>query len=194
VIDDLSPSQQATRAKILEAAVGLFYNRGVHAVGVNEIAARATASKLSLYRYFGSKDELVETMLREHSDRIHAWIERKTRTAPAGDARVLSVFDLLIEWFAEAGYCGCAVINTVTDTRADPAIAAIARRHLGRYRALLESRLREADAPNPATLARQLLLLIEGASVISSIDGTTGSGADAKDAAKQLLSAARTKP
>ncbi|MGH3430328.1 MAG: TetR/AcrR family transcriptional regulator [Mycobacteriales bacterium] len=193
MIDNLSPSQQATRAKILEAATGLFYHRGVHAVGVNEIAARATASKLSLYRYFGSKDELVETTLRDHSDRIHAWIERKTRTAPAGDARVLSVFDLLIEWFAEAEYGGCAVINTVTDMRADPAIAAIARQHLGRYRALLESRLREAGASNPATLARQLLLLIEGASVISTIDGTAGSGADARDAAKQLLSAARTK-
>jgi AcrR family transcriptional regulator len=66
---------------------------GVHAVGVNEIAARARASKLSLYRYFPSKDELVEAMLREHSDRIHDWLIPSTADAPAGPDRVLSVFD-----------------------------------------------------------------------------------------------------
>jgi AcrR family transcriptional regulator len=180
----------ATRARILDTATELFYQRGVHAVGVNEITARAHASKLSLYRYFPSKDELVTAMLTEHSDRIHAWLERETAGAPAGRARVLSVFDLLIGWFAEPDYRGCAVVNTVTDTRADPRTAAIARRHLTRYRGLLERRLREAGLPegaDPAALARQLLLLIEGASVVTSIDGPATAGADARAAADRLL-------
>jgi AcrR family transcriptional regulator len=180
----------ATRARILDTATELFYQRGVHAVGVNEITARAHASKLSLYRYFPSKDELVTAMLTEHSDRIHAWLERETAGAPAGRARVLSVFDLLIGWFAEPDYRGCAVVNTVTDTRADPRTAEIARRHLSRYRGLLERRLREAGLPegaDPAALARQLLLLIEGASVVTSIDGTATAGADARAAADRLL-------
>jgi AcrR family transcriptional regulator len=182
----------ATRARILATATELFYQRGVHAIGVNEIAASARASKLSLYRYFPSKDELVTAMLTEHSDRIHAWLERETAGAPAGRARVLSVFDLLIGWFAEPDYRGCAVVNTVTDTRADPRTAAIARRHLTRYRGLLERRLREAGLPHgadPAALARQLLLLIEGASVITAIDGTAIAGADARAAAERLLPA-----
>jgi AcrR family transcriptional regulator len=182
----------ATRARILETAAELFYQRGVHAVGVNEITARAHASKLSLYRYFPSKDELVTAMLTEHSERIHAWLERETAGAPAGRARVLSVFDLLIGWFAEPDYRGCAVVNTVTDTRADPRTAAIARRHLTRYRGLLERRLGEAGLPagaDPAALARQLLLLIEGASVVTSIDGTATAGADARAAAERLLPA-----
>jgi AcrR family transcriptional regulator len=180
-------SGTATRDRILEIAKELFYERGVHAVGVNEIAARARASKLSLYRYFPSKAELVTAMLAEHSDRIHAWLERETAGAPPGPARVLSVFDLLLRWFAEAGYHGCAVVNTVTDTRADPRVAAIARRHLTRYRGLLERRLREAEVPDAAGLARQLLLLIEGASVVSAIDGTPDAGADARAAAERLL-------
>jgi AcrR family transcriptional regulator len=187
---ELSAEQRATRAKVLDAAAQLFYEHGVHAVGVNEIAARARASKLSLYRYFGSKDQLVEAMLAEHSDRIHAWLERKTSGAPAGDPRVLSVFDLLIEWFAEPGYRGCTVVNTVTDTRADPAIAAIARRHLIRYRHLLETRAREAGIAAPQGLAGQLLLLIEGASVVSAIDGNPDSGSAARAAAEVLLRAA----
>jgi AcrR family transcriptional regulator len=182
-----------TRARILEVARNLFYQRGVHAVGVNEITARAHASKLSLYRYFPSKQDLVAAMLAEHSDRIHAWLERETAEAPPGPARVLSVFDVLLHWFAEPGYRGCAVINTVTDTRADPRTAAIARRHLVRYLGLLERRLREAGlpeqagGPDPGALARQLLLLIEGASVVSTIEGTPGAGADARAAAQRLL-------
>lgn len=185
----------ATRTRILDIATELFYQRGVHAVGVNEITARARASKLSLYRYFPSKEELVTAMLTEHSDRIHAWLERETADAPAGPPRVLAVFDLLLSWFAEPGYHGCAVVNTVTDTRADPGTAAIARRHLARYRGLLERRLREAGgfeprlaaAGDPAALARQLLLLIEGASVVTAIDGTPDAGADARTAAERLL-------
>jgi AcrR family transcriptional regulator len=183
----LTDSQRATRAKILDAAAELFYERGVHAVGVNEIAARARASKLSMYRYFPAKQDLVEGMLATHSDRIHAWLERKTADSAAGPDRVLSVFDLLIRWFAEPGYRGCAVINTVTDTRADPAVAAIARRHLARYRRLLEERSREAGVADPAALARRLLLLIEGASVVTAIDSSPDAGADARQAAADLL-------
>ncbi|HEY0573850.1 MAG TPA: TetR/AcrR family transcriptional regulator [Pseudonocardia sp.] len=180
----------ATRARILEIATELFYQRGVHAVGVNEITARARASKLSLYRYFPSKEELVTAMLTEHSDRIHAWLERETADAAPGPPRVLAVFDLLISWFAQPGYHGCAVVNTVTDTRADPRTAAIARRHLTRYRGLLERRLHEAglaDTGDPAALARQLLLLIEGASVVTAIDGDPAAGTDARAAAERLL-------
>ncbi|MGD0555834.1 MAG: helix-turn-helix domain-containing protein [Streptosporangiaceae bacterium] len=183
----LTDSQLATRAKILDAAAELFYARGVHAVGVNEIAARARASKLSMYRYFPAKQDLVEGMLAAHSDRIHGWLERETAEAAPGPDRVLSVFDLLIRWFAEPGYHGCAVVNTVTDTRADPAVAAIARRHLARYRGLLEARATEAGATDPAGLARRLLLLIEGASVVTAIDSSPEAGADARLAAADLL-------
>jgi AcrR family transcriptional regulator len=194
VASELTVSQAATRAKILDAAAELFYARGVHAVGVNEIAAQARASKLSMYRYFPSKQELVEAMLSEHSDRIHAWLERKTADAASGPDRILSVFDLLIHWFAERGYHGCTVVNTVTDTRADPAIAAIARRHLVRYRELLTARATQAGVQDASALARQLLLLIEGASVVTSIDGTAEAGLDARRAAESLISSYLSDP
>jgi AcrR family transcriptional regulator len=191
VAQGVLPNPSATRARILETATALFYERGVHAVGVNEIAAEAGASKLSLYRYFPSKAELVRAMLTEHSDRIHAWLERKTAAAGgSGVERVLAVFDVLTEWFAQPGYHGCAIVNGITDTRADPEVAAIARAHLHRYRALLEDRLAGIPVADPVALARQLLLLIEGASVVVTIEGTTGAGADARAAAAALLRAA----
>lgn len=128
-------------------------------------------------------------MLTEHSDRIHAWLARKTSTA-CGPDRVLAVFDVLTEWFAQPGYHGCAIVNGVTDTRADPEVAAIARAHLHRYLDLLQNRLTGLAVADPGTLARQLLLLIEGASVVVTIEGTTDAGADARAAAAALVRAA----
>lgn len=182
------PNPSATRARILDTATSLFYERGVHAVGVNEIAATAGASKLSLYRYFPAKTDLVRAMLSEHSDRIHAWLDRNTASATGPD-RVLAVFDLLTQWFAQPGYHGCAIVNGVTDTRADPEVAAIARAHLHRYHTLLEDRLSGLGIEDPRALSRQLLLLIEGASVVVTIEGTTDAGADARAAAAALLAA-----
>ncbi|SIR90356.1 TetR/AcrR family transcriptional regulator [Williamsia sterculiae] len=186
----MSPTTTSTRDRILGVAAELFYDKGVHAVGVNEIAATAHASKLSIYRYFPSKEILVESMLQAHSDRIHDWLQRETADAPEGVERVLALFDVLMGWFAEPGYRGCAVINTVTDTRADPAIAVIARRHLARYRALLSDMLEQTDVSDPAQTARQLLLLIEGASVVACIDPSEDAGLDARDVARRMLAPA----
>ncbi len=189
----------ATRARILDTATELFYARGVHAVGVNEIAAAAGASKLSLYRYFPSKDQLVTAMLVERSERVHDWLRRETADASPGPARVLAVFDLLIDWFAQPGYHGCVVVNAASDTRGNPAvIGELARVHLARYRDLLAERLTEMVPvpPDPEALARQLLLLIEGATVVSAIDGhdTSPAGSDARAAASAIIRASTANP
>jgi AcrR family transcriptional regulator len=181
---------EATKAKVLRAATELFYERGVHGVGVNEIAARANASKLSIYRYFHSKEGLVAAMLAQRSDDIHTWLPRQITGADPGRERVLALFDRLIRWFGEQGYRGCIVVNTAIDTRgADESVRLTARRHLARYRALLEAELRLAGIGEPETLTRHLLLLIEGATVITSVDGTPEAGHDARQAAETLLDA-----
>ena len=181
----------ATRSKVLSAAAELFYARGVNGVGVNDIAARAEASKLSIYRYFQSKENLVEHMLAAHSDRIHDWLRRETRTAPPGPQRVLAIFDLLMGWFAEQNYHGCTVLNTVIDTRGDQeGVRRIAREHLRRYRDLLTERLAEAGVAEPEPLARQLLLLIEGVTMVTTVDGNNTAGDDARAAAKLLIETA----
>jgi AcrR family transcriptional regulator len=184
----------ATRARLLDAATGLFHERGVHAVGVSEVASAAGSSKLSLYRYFPSKHELVAAVLAERSERIHAWLRRETAGAPPGPGRVLALFDLLIFWFAQPGYRGCAVINAATDTRGDndPDTTRLARRHLRRYRELLTERLTEAGLgpEDAAQTARRLLLLIEGATVVTAIDGpATTAGTDARATAELILAA-----
>jgi AcrR family transcriptional regulator len=183
---------EATRAKVLATASRLFYERGVHRVGVDEISRSAGASKLSLYRYFRSKEGLVAATLQERSEKIHDWLVRGTADAPPGRGQVLALFDLLLRWYGEEGYHGCAVINTATETRGEmPQVREIAREHLRRYRELLTGRLRDAGAADPEALAGQLLLLIEGATIVSSTEGRNSTaGDDARRAAQTLLDAA----
>ncbi|GAA4236079.1 TetR/AcrR family transcriptional regulator [Actinomadura meridiana] len=179
---------EATKAKVLTAASRLFYERGIHTVGVDEIAERAGASKLSLYRYFRSKEGLVEAVVEERSARIHEWLVEETAHAPPGRARVLALFDALLRWFADEGYHGCAVMNAATETRGQTSpVKAIARTHLRRYRQMLVEQLTEAGVADSEALAGQLLLLIEGASVVAVVEGPAVAGRDARRAAEALL-------
>lgn len=194
---------ELTRCKVLTAAADLFYARGVHAVGVEEIARVAGVSKLSLYRHFGSKDGLVAEVLAARSDSFHSWLQARVECAvvecvaddtPRG--RVLAVFDALCEWYAEAGFRGCAIVNGATDTRGDEGensgamsgeTSAIAQRHLARYQELFEAELDSMGVSDPAGLARQLLLLLEGATVVAAIERSPEAGRYARRAAEILM-------
>lgn len=181
---------QATRAKLLDAARDLFFQRGVHAVGISELAKAAEASKLTIYRHFGSKGGLVRALLERTSDDIHATTHERLSRVPEGRERVLALFDLLASDFREDSFCGCPVINATTDLRADrDPITPITVRHLQRYLDLLETNLLAAGAREPAALARRLLILVEGATVLSAIR-PWDVGDDARTSAKQLLDAA----
>jgi AcrR family transcriptional regulator len=188
---------EATRWKVLVAASELFYDRGVHAVGVNEIAAHARVSKLSIYRYFGSKDGLVEAVHRERSYDSHARLRAETLYVEPGRERLLAMFERITEWARERGYRGCPVVNTATDTRGDTEfygnndeIKRLSREHFARYRATLEENLEAACVLDPSAIARQLLLLIEGATIVTAIDGTDDAGHDAYLAAATLIDCA----
>lgn len=182
---------ERTKAKVLQAAGELFYERGVHGVGVNEIAARANASKLSIYRYFHSKEGLVAAMLAQRSAHIHGWLAEQVADAAPGRDRVLALFDRLIGWFGEQGYRGCIVVNAAIDTRIDNEdVRETAREHLLRYRALLSGELASAGIADPDGLASQLLVLIEGATITAAVEGTARAGNDARRAAAALLDAA----
>lgn len=185
----------ATRARVLRIAARLFYERGIHAVGISEIAEAAAASKLTIYRNFGSKDGLVEAVLRDRSERVHAWVRRGMRDVPPGRPQVLALFDLLAGWYREDGFHGCAMVNAATDDRGSEGLPGqLARRHLQLYREQLEGCLRDAGALDPTTTARRLLIIIEGATVVSSVDRDHHTGAEARVLAELVLDSAIDPP
>ena len=174
-----------TRGKVMRAAAELFYAQTT-TVGVNDVAKRAGVSKLTLYRHFGSKDGLLEAVLRERCDRLTTWL-REASSAPEDPVeRVLAVFDTVRGWYAERGYRGCGVVNAATESPEGPA-PQLARELLDRYRELFTALARDAGASDPERAGRQLLILIEGATVVAALTGEPGAADDARALARATL-------
>ena len=180
-----------TRQRILELSERIFYERGIGAVGIADIAREAGASKASIYKNFGSKEGLVEATLRYRSERVHRWLTEGTAHLAPGRDRILGMFDLLLDWYAQQDFRGCAMISAATEQRlADSRLTDLARQHLQTYREVLTSHLTAADVGEPGSLANRLLILIEGATIVSAIDRDPAVGRDARAIAETLLSKA----
>ncbi|MFR9726003.1 TetR/AcrR family transcriptional regulator [Streptomyces sp. MS19] len=178
--------------RILDVASELFYRRGIHAVGVDTIAAESGVTKRTLYDRFGSKDGLLVAYLEARDMRWREQVVARLDEIGDGDraARVLAPFDVLPMWL-EGSERGCSFINAFAELP-EP-------EHPGRQVIVAEKRwlrdlfhrlLTEADAPRPADLAVQLLSLHEGAVVSTSIAGEARAATAARAAAALLLDAA----
>ncbi|WP_028067293.1 TetR/AcrR family transcriptional regulator [Solirubrobacter soli] len=179
----------ATRQRILDAASRVLYEKGTLAVGVNELAAEAGVSKVTLYRHFDSKDALVSAYLRARSERVSAWLREVSQGLDAR-ARILALFDALERWFADPAFNGCALVNGAIEARgAQTEARAIAAAHLDRYLDLLQELTGDGEA-----LARQLLLLVEGARTVAFVKNDPTAARDAKAAAEALLEQAARGP
>src|SRR6201993_4918297 len=100
------------RARILAAAGDLFYRHGIRAVGVEAIAEAAGTNKMTLYRHFASKDELVAEYLRQAAQAADGCWERFARSHP-GDplAQLQAWLEEMAHHLAEPGERGCALAN-----------------------------------------------------------------------------------
>ncbi|MGH3644505.1 MAG: TetR/AcrR family transcriptional regulator [Mycobacterium sp.] len=182
---------QATRRRILQTSEQIFYQQGINAVGIADIAQRAGASKASIYKNFGSKEGLVEATLAYRSEQVHRWLAEGTAHLADGRQRILAAFDLLLDWYAEEDFRGCAMVSAAAEQRvSDPLVTGLARRHLQAYRDFLNQCLSNAGIEKPDQLADRLLILIEGATTIAAIDGNPAAGRQARAVAAELLTAA----
>lgn len=184
-----SHTQDAVRERILDTATRMFYYQGIAATGVDSIVESAGVAKMSLYRHFGSKERLIVACLSRLDTRYHDWFVAQVEDR-AGDpvAKLLSVFDVLGEWFASSHFRGCAFINATAEL-ADPRHPARgpAMRHKERNREYVEELAGAAGATDPAGLSRQLMLLVEGAIVTALVQGDPLAAANAKAAASALV-------
>ncbi|MDR8410040.1 TetR/AcrR family transcriptional regulator [Nonomuraea sp. 3-1Str] len=179
-----------TREQILRVAGEVLYEQGLDGIGVAGLCARAGVSKETLYRHFGSKDGLVRAVLEARSDRIARWLREAAEGAgPEPAAQLAAVFDALARWYEEPGFRGCAIMNAAAQHHEGSA-PAVAARHMDRHLDLLSGIAIRAGAADPGTLARQFLLLMEGAAVVADHHGVAGTGEQARRAALTLLHAA----
>ena len=150
--------------RILATARELFCRDGIHATGIDRILSLAGASKMTLYSRFGSKEALVRVVLHEEG---RAWRERFFAALDAADptpaGRLAHAVDALEPWFRDAGFTGCAFINAAAEhTKGESWIRELAAEHHRGVLARLAIEARDAGAPDPDLLARQILLLLDG--------------------------------
>ncbi|KMS88132.1 TetR family transcriptional regulator [Streptomyces regensis] len=179
--------------RVLEVVEKLFYDNGIHAVGVDMIAAEAGVTKKTLYDRFGSKDAIVRLYLQRRDARwrehVTAVVERPGRLGPK--RRILLMFDALESWMAAENPRGCAFVNALAELPdpAHPAREAIddeKRWVLDYFRTLV----RDAGVRNPHKLAASLFLLYDGAIVSASYGVLPDAVSHARDAPAQLLDSA----
>ncbi|MCK7626852.1 TetR/AcrR family transcriptional regulator [Streptomyces sp. RS10V-4] len=191
------------RARILDAAEKLFYERGIQAVGMDRLRTAAGVSLKRLYATFPAKQDLVTAYLHRRDTRWRAdlatYVDAHTpRDAPAPEAataRIRAVFDWLAAWFATPDYRGCAFLNAHGELGAvSPDIARAARAHKQALRSYLTDLVRPLGHPHPAQLAAQLALLIDGALTDAAVSGDPSAATTARTAVETLLAAPRPIP
>ncbi|RFU48683.1 TetR/AcrR family transcriptional regulator [Paraburkholderia sp. DHOC27] len=190
------------RERLLDAAEALIYAGGIHATGVDAIVRQSGTARKSFYTHFESKDALVAAALERRDERWMRWFIAGTlRRGDNPRARLLGMFAVLREWFASEDFHGCAFLNASGEIAApDDPIRVVAREHKERLLAFVREQCDEfmmalgAESERAALLARQWLILIDGAIGVALVSGAPDTALDACAAAEQLLDAEFTRP
>lgn len=182
---------EEARDLVLAAAGQLFYARGITAVGMDDIRDTSGVPLKRLYQCFPSKDRLVAAYLDRRDEQWMAALARCVGRYPEPRARLLAPFTFLDEWFASAGFRGCAFINAFGELGgSSEQVTMIVRRHKEGLRQYLAGLAAEAGARRPSALAAQLLVLMEGAIVVAATGTSARAAGHARSAARTLLDAA----
>lgn len=181
----------SARERVFRSAADLFYRKGIRAVGVETIAAQANTTKMSLYRNFPSKDELVAEWLRDHDLKFWRTWDAMSRRHPDNPRKQLkAAFALLTKHVTDPAARGCPMANAAVElTDNDHPARRVIEAHKTQLRARLAAMCVQLKARRPARLADQLFLLMEGAQVSIQILGVRGPARNAAPAAETLIDA-----
>jgi AcrR family transcriptional regulator len=183
----------STRERLLDAAGGLFYAEG-YDVSIDRIAEQAALAKPTVYAHFASKEALIEAVLDARSADFFVQLEAEiSRRADDPFEQLVAAFDLLVADLPDPSYHGCICVNAAaTFTHSEHPTHRVLSQLDDRLLAVLTELAANAGAKQPASLARQLLLLFGGIKTRGLVDPSGAAGADARAAARALLDHARS--
>lgn len=177
--------------RVGRAAYELFAARGVRDVGVDAVIARAGTAKMTLYRNFPSKDDLILDFLRRREALwTEGWLQRESRRrGERPQDQLLAIFDLFSEWFARDDFEGCSFLTTMIEIN-DPGspVFRASVEHLATIRGYLRELATEAGIADPAQFARQWHVLMKG-SIMAAHEGDRDAARVAKELGVLLLRA-----
>ncbi len=177
------------REDLVRNALKSFNRGGFHALGMDRLAKETGVSKTAIYKHFRTKEDLILAVLRLRDEQFRNWMVRRVEAlAQSPREQLLAVFDTLGEWFDEPEFRSCMFIKASSEYQdhSHPVHAAAAehKRLLNQY---LNRLAGAAGAEAPEMLARQLMLLMEGAIVLAHLHAPGTIAADARAAAAALM-------
>ena len=180
------------RDHLVDTALKLFSRGGFHATGIDTILAEAGVAKMTLYNHFRSKEELILAALQRQDELFRNWFTKRVeQQAREPRKRLIAMFEVIEQWFAEEDFDGCMFINASAEY-SDPAnpIYVAASEHerlvLGYVRDLATA----AGARDPSRLALELVVLMQGAIVWRQTTGENIAARAARVAAESLVTRA----
>lgn len=181
----------SARERLLTAATELFYREGVRSVGIDRVIEHAGVAKGSLYNTFGSKEELIRAYLEGRHTRTR---ERMARELAARfrtpRERLVGVFEVQGMTFTEPDFRGCAFVGASAQSERGGAVEQVSDEYRTWVRSLFLDLAYAAEAPDPETLARQLVLLYDGAGISAWMDHDPDAAKAAAAVAATLVDAA----
>ncbi|QIG45691.1 TetR/AcrR family transcriptional regulator [Nocardioides anomalus] len=189
------PKPSAARERILATADRLFYEEGIHAVGIQRIVAESEVTNVTLYRHFPSKDDLVSAYLQRRSDFDHAQVDGIVERHQ-GDPR--AALDELAEALTRDDFGqvprGCPFINASAEFTGGHPARVHAREIRTWVTRRIEELLEQLDHRTPRATAEQLMMVRTGAVVSGALDANPELTADFLDCWAALIDAGLRQP
>ena len=190
----MTPSRASDkRQHVVETAYALFKRAGFHATGIDRIIAEADVAKMTMYRHFPSKDELIVEVLDYRARRFDRQLDRLAQEGITPEQKIGKIFDWHERWFRSPDFHGCLFAHALAefgDPR-HPVFKAVARQKNGlkrRMQSILEEVMPRGSA---GSVAAALLMLIEGATLLAQMGQADTAIRDARKAALGIIAASR---
>ena len=176
------------RERILDSSYELFSQRGIQAVGVDEVIEKAGVAKATLYRHFPSKDDLVLAFLERREERwTHELVEAGAKSrGSTPEEQLLAIFDVFDEWFRREDFEACSFINVLLEMGPEHPAGRASMRHLENIRSMVRGLAEEAGLRDPASFAHSWHILMKG-SIVSAAEGDLEAAHRAQSMARLLI-------
>lgn len=182
------PAVLGARERILAASYDLFLERGVWAVGVNEIISASSVAKATFYRHFPSKDDLIEAFFerRQKLFTIGYLTAESERRGTTPREQLLATFEIFDEWFQSPDFTGCPYLRALLEADPQDRVGTASRAYLEDIRASVEAAATLMGLVDPDDFARCWLSLMQG-TVVSAVTGDTHGGARMRRLGETLI-------
>jgi AcrR family transcriptional regulator len=163
----------SAKEKILETALKLFYQHGINSVGVDRIIAEAEVAKMTFFKHFPTKRDLILAFLKLRDERYMQLIEAQVnKTTSDPQKKLQASIDAMAFWFRMSDFRGCAFINTTAEVGpGEKEEKTICISHKQRLAQFLAGLAMEGGFHDPEKLAEQLVIVIDGATVRAQMEG-----------------------